>query len=176
MDAQRGRTNRRRFLLIAGLPLLAVGGGMTYLLWPEPPSPNPFTVRTDAEPLNTRFGPWLGELTDPHWLGYDIDEAAAGGDRFIPGPDPRIRLVGVARLPAGGAAALAGVPGRTFTPAALPELPGPLKPHLPAEATWQHSPEFDAYANHEATDGHPTGRYLIDVARDLVCFDVVYIY
>lgn len=36
MDTQRGRTNRRRFLLIAGLPLLTAGAGLTYLMWPEP--------------------------------------------------------------------------------------------------------------------------------------------
>ncbi|MFD9475226.1 hypothetical protein [Streptomyces nojiriensis] len=176
MDIQRGRTNRRRFLLIAGLPLLTVGAGMTYLLWPEPPRRT--EVRTDLEPLNRRLGPFLGELTDAHWLGYDIEDAA--DDRSIPGPDSRIRVVGVAHLPAGGAAAITGKPDHAFAATGAPsDLPTALKQHLPADAAWQHSPGFDAYANGQgaagqAPDGIPTGRYLFDTARDLVHFDVLY--
>ncbi|WP_406087003.1 hypothetical protein [Streptomyces virginiae] len=179
MDTQRGRTNRRRFLLIAGLPLLTVGGGLTYLMWPEPPrGPE---VRTDLEPLNRRLGPFLGELTDAHWLGYDID--GTGDSRSIPGPDSRIRVVGVARLPAGGAAAITGKPDHAFAAAggAPSDLPAALKQYLPAAATWQHSPSFDTYANGQgaagqASDGIPSGRYLFDTARDLVHFDVLYLF
>ncbi|WP_405787701.1 hypothetical protein OG753_07115 [Streptomyces sp. NBC_00029] len=178
MDVQRGRTDRRRFLLIAGLPVLTVGAGLTYLLWPEPPyRPE---VRTDLEPLNRRLGPFLGELTDAHWLGYDIDASGAGDDR-IPSPDSRIRLVGAARLPAGGAAAITAKPDHAFAPGAPSGLPAPLKKYLPADAAWQHSPGFDAYANgqggkSEASDGTPSGRYLFDVARDLVHFDLLYLF
>ncbi|MFA7766675.1 hypothetical protein [Streptomyces sp. NRRL S-448] len=178
MDTQRGRTNRRRFLLIAGLPLLTVGAGMTYLLWPEPPSRA--EVRTDLEPLNRRLGPFLGELTDAHWLGYDIDDT--GDDRGIPSPDSRVRVVGVAHLPAGGAAAITGKPDHAFAAAGAPSgLPAALKQHLPAAAAWQHSPAFDAYANSQgaggqASDGIPSGRYLFDTARDLVHFDVLYLF
>ncbi|MFG2990437.1 hypothetical protein ACGFZK_14295 [Streptomyces sp. NPDC048257] len=174
---QRGRTNRRRFLLIAGLPLLTVGAGLTYLMWPEPPH-RP-EVRTDPEPLNRRLGPFLGELTDAHWLGYDID--GAGDDRSIPGPDSRIRVVGVAHLPAGGAAAITGGPDHAFAPGVPADPPAPLKPYLPAGASWQHSPAFDAYADGEgaktqAADGSPTGRYHFDTTRDLVHFDVLYLF
>ncbi|MCX4721379.1 hypothetical protein ACFWB2_21135 [Streptomyces virginiae] len=179
MDTQRGRTNRRRFLLIAGLPLLTAGAGLTYLMWPEP-SRRP-EVRTDLEPLNRRLGPFLGELTDAHWLGYDIDDTGDG--RSIPGPDSRIRVVGVAHLPAGGAAAITGKPDHAFAAAggAPSDLPDALRQYLPAAATWQHSPGFDAYANGQgaagqASDGIPSGRYLFDPARDLVHFDVLYLF
>ncbi|MFB6825922.1 hypothetical protein ACFCXA_30560 [Streptomyces virginiae] len=178
MDTQRGRTNRRRFLLIAGLPLLTVGAGLTYLMWPEPPRRT--EVRTDLEPLNRRLGPFLGELTDAHWLGYDIDDTGAG--RSIPGPDSRIRVVGVARLAAGGAAAITGKPDHAFAAAGAPsDLPDALRQYLPAAATWQHSPGFDTYANGQgaagqASDGIPSGRYLFDPARDLVHFDVLYLF
>ncbi|WP_327733989.1 hypothetical protein OG749_08980 [Streptomyces nojiriensis] len=179
MDTQRGRTDRRTFLLIAGLPLLTVGAGMTYLLWPQPPR-RP-EVRTDLGPLNRRLGPFLGELSDAHWLGYDIE--GPGDDRSIPGPDSRIRVVGVAHLAAGGAAAITGKPDHAFAAAGAPsDLPAALKQHLPAAASWQHSPAFDAHANGQgaaagqASDGIPTGRYLFDTARDLVHFDVLYLF
>ncbi|WP_030758187.1 MULTISPECIES: ubiquinol-cytochrome c reductase iron-sulfur subunit N-terminal domain-containing protein [unclassified Streptomyces] len=178
MDAQRGHTNRRRFLLIAALPLATVGAGLTYLMWPEP---GPRTeVRTDLKPLNRRLGPFLGELTDAHWLGYDID--GTGDARGIPSPDSRIRVVGVARLTAGGAAAITGKPDHAFAAGGAPsDLPAALEQYLPAAATWQHSPGFDAYANgrgaaEQASDGTPSGRYLFDTARDLVHFDVLYLF
>ncbi|MFI8388480.1 hypothetical protein [Streptomyces sp. NPDC085540] len=178
MDTQRGRTDRRTFLLIAGLPLLTVGAGMTYLLWPEPPR-RP-EVRTDLEPLNRRLGPFLGELSDAHWLGYDID--GPDDDRSIPSPDSRVRVVGVAHLPTGRAAAITGKPDHAFAAAGAPsDLPAPLKQYLPAGAPWQHSPDFDAYANgpgagSQASGGIPSGRYLFDTARDLVHFDVLYLF
>ncbi|MGW6980500.1 hypothetical protein ACWGE1_13790 [Streptomyces sp. NPDC054932] len=177
MDVQRGRTNRRRFLLIAGLPLLTVGAGLTYAMWPGPPYTH--KVRTDLEPLNRRLGPFLGELTDAHWLGYDID--GKGNGRTVPSPDSRIRVVGVAHLSAGGAAAITGKPDHAFGPGAPSDPPAPLKPYLPAAAAWRHSPGFDAYADgqgagSQATDGKPAGRYLFDTARDLVHFDVLYLF
>ncbi|MFB6558291.1 hypothetical protein ACFCYH_05135 [Streptomyces sp. NPDC056400] len=178
MDAQRGRTDRRTFLLIAGLPLLTVGAGMTYLLWPQPPR-RP-EVRTDLEPLNRRLGPFLGELSDAHWLGYDID--GPDDDRSIPSPDSRVRVVGVAHLPTGGAAAITGKPDHAFAAAGAPsDLPAALEPYLPAGAAWRHGPGFDAYANgqgagSQASDGIPSGRYLFDTARDLVHFDVLYLF
>ncbi|MFJ6779109.1 hypothetical protein [Streptomyces yangpuensis] len=171
----RGRVDRRRFLLIAGIPLLAVGAGTAYALWPGPDRSGP-QVRTDLKPLNARFGPYVGTLVEAHWLGYDIDEPP-GGSRTVPGPDSRIRLVGVARLTAGGAAAVTGRAEYAFTPAAAPsEPPAPLVPHLPAGAAWQHSPQFDAHANREGAEGNPSGEYLFDPARDLVRFDLLYLY
>ncbi|MFJ7589031.1 hypothetical protein ACIQZO_16950 [Streptomyces sp. NPDC097617] len=180
MDAQRGRTDRRRFLLIAGLPLLTVGAGLTYLMWPEVPyRPR---VRTDLEPLNRRFGRFLGTLADAHWLGYDID--SAGDDRSIPSPDSRIRVVGFAHLAGGGASAITGRPEHAFAAGAPSEPPAPpesLKPYLPAGGNWRHSPGFDAYADNRdavswAADGSPAGRYYFDTDRDLVHFDVQYLY
>ncbi|MFJ6755096.1 hypothetical protein ACIQNK_08720 [Streptomyces sp. NPDC091273] len=174
MEAQPARTNRRRFLLIAGLPLLAVGGLTAYAAWPQP-DPSKIRVRTDLKPLQSRFGTYVGELTEAHWLGYDIDESA--GDRTIPSPDSRIRLVGVARLAAGGGAAIVRNAEYAFAPAAPPSaLPAPLGQYLPADAAWQHSPRFDAHANRPQSGALPSGEYHIDEARDLVRFDLVYLY
>ncbi|WP_206310010.1 hypothetical protein [Streptomyces sp. A0592] len=179
MDAQRGRTSRRRFLLIAGIPLLTVGAGTAYAVWPGPDRSGP-QVRTDLEPLNARFGPYVGTLDAAHWLGYDIDEKPGSADsRTIPGPDSRIRLVGVARLAAGGAAAITGRAEYAFAPApaaAPAALPAELAPYAPAGAAWQHSRQFDAFANHEGAEGHPSGEYHFDAARDLVRFDLLYLY
>ncbi|MEW5533991.1 hypothetical protein [Streptomyces virginiae] len=176
MEAQRGRTDRRRFLLLAGIPLLTVGAGTAYAVWPGPAEPGP-QVRTDLEPLNARFGPYVGTLAEAHWLGYDIDEPP-GGSRTVPGPDSRIRLVGIARLTAGGAAAITGRAEYAFAPggAAPSALPAELEPYARGGATWQHSPQFDAYANHEGAEGHPSGEYHFDTARDLVRFDLLYLY
>ncbi|MEU6312864.1 hypothetical protein [Streptomyces sp. NPDC047014] len=176
MEAQRGGTNRRRFLLIAGIPLLAVAGGTAYALKPSPPYRH--QVRTDLEPLNSRLRPYLGELAEAHWVGYNID--APGGDRTIPGPDARVRLVGVARMAAGGADAIVRNPEYDFGPGAQPsDLPEPLVPHVPGDAAWQHSPRFDAHANRAGAEGaspHVSGPYLFDTGRNLVCFDLVYLY
>ncbi|MDX3533423.1 hypothetical protein PV721_03360 [Streptomyces sp. MB09-01] len=174
MEAQPGRTDRRRFLLIAGLPLLAVGGLTAYAAWPQPDRPR-VRVRTDLEPLESRFGTHVGELTEAHWLGYDIDEGA--GDRTVPSPDSRIRLVGVARLAAGGAAAIVRNAEYAFAPAAPTSgLPAPLEQYLPADAAWQHSPQFDAHANRPQSSALPSGAYHFDGARDLVRFDLLYLY
>ncbi|MFJ3723425.1 hypothetical protein ACIPYQ_12740 [Streptomyces sp. NPDC090045] len=174
MEAQPGRTSRRRFLLIAGLPLLAAGGLTAYAAWPEPDR-SKVRVRTDLKPLESRFGTYVGELTEAHWVGYDIDESP--GDRTIPSPDSRIRLVGVARLAAGGAAAIVRNAEYAFTPAVpASALPAPLEKYSPADAAWQHSPQFDAYVNRPQSDGHPSGAYHLDEARDLVHFDLLYLY
>ncbi|MFE0577174.1 hypothetical protein [Streptomyces sp. NPDC058874] len=174
--AQRGRTSRRRFLLIGGVALLAVGAGTAYVMRPGPARPG-FQVRTDLEPLNARFGPSVGTLGDAHWLGYDIDEEPGSAEsRTVPGPDSRIRLVGVARLAAGGAAAITGRAEYAFSPAATPSaLPAELVPYAPAGAAWQHSPRFDAYANRAEAEGSPSGEYLFDAGLDLVRFDLLYL-
>ncbi|MFI8360664.1 hypothetical protein ACIGD1_10945 [Streptomyces sp. NPDC085612] len=173
MDPQRGRTNRRRFLLIAGIPLLGLAGGTAYAL--KPPPPYRHRVRTDLDPLNTRLRPYLGDLAEAHWVGYDVDGPAE--DRGIPGPDSRIRLVGVARLAAGGAEAIVSNPEYDFAPGAAPTgLPEPLAPHLPAGAAWRHSPKFDAYANPPGARPQVSGRFSFDTARNLVCFDLLYLY
>ncbi|WP_030759501.1 hypothetical protein [Streptomyces sp. NRRL F-2664] len=185
MDAGRGRIHRRRFLLLAGLPLLSAGAGTACAVRPRSDAPgreaprrdaSGSRVRTDLEPLNARFGPSVGSLAEAHWLGYDIDEAP-GGSRTVPGPDSRIRLVGVARLAAGGAAAVTGRAEYAFTPAAAPSaLPAELAPYAPVGAAWQHSPHFDTYANREGSGGRPSGEYHFDTARDLVRFDLLYLF
>ncbi|APU38961.1 hypothetical protein [Streptomyces sp. TN58] len=178
---QRGRrapADRRRFLLFAAVPLLAACAGTAYAVWPGPaPSGPRVRVRTDPEPLNARFGPYVGTLVEAHWLGYDIDEPS-GGSRTVPGPDSRIRLVGIARLAAGGAAAVTGRAEYAFTSggAAPSALPAELEPYAPAGAAWQHSPRFDAHANKGQSEGNPSGRYHFDPARDLVRFDLLYLY
>ncbi|MFG2295844.1 hypothetical protein [Streptomyces sp. NPDC048603] len=175
MGRQRG--GRRRFLRLLGGSLLLPAAGCTAGSDRHPP--DRLRVRTDPEPVRTRLGA-LGELSDPHWLGYDIDEA--GGSRTIPGPDSRIRLVGLARLPEGAvAAALAAVPG-TFERAAPPEVPEPLAPHFPAPAAadWRTSAAYDARVLAPSAGGtaNPTadGRFFLSEPLGLVWFDVLFLH
>lgn len=63
-----------------------------------------------------------------------------------------------------------------FTPAAPSAAPAELEPHLPAAAAWQHSPGFDAYAHRTQSEAVTSGEYLFDTVRDLVRFDVLYLY
>ncbi|MET9603604.1 hypothetical protein ABZZ17_00915 [Streptomyces sp. NPDC006512] len=178
MDEQSGRTGRRRFLALTGAAALLLGAAGAVgaaVLWPEPePEPDRRRVRTDPAPLNSRFEQALGPLSDPHWLGYDVDASSA--DRYLPSPDSRIRLVGIARMRPGAAAEVLARPGHAFAPAGLPDLPAPLEPHVPAGARWQGSPDFDRAANRPGASVQPSGTYRLDAARDLVWFDVLFRY
>ncbi|MFF3014193.1 hypothetical protein [Streptomyces sp. NPDC057939] len=178
MDDRRphGRTDRRRFLALTGGAALLLTAAGAAALWPdsepEPESePDRRRVRTDTEPLNSRFEQALGALSDPHWLGYDIDASSA--DRFLPGPDSRIRLVGIARMRPGAAAGIVERSGHAFVPAALPDPPSPLRSHVPAGARWRTSPGFDTAANRPGPAVVPSGTHHFDAALDLVWFDVV---
>ncbi|MFB7462065.1 hypothetical protein ACFCZ1_00935 [Streptomyces sp. NPDC056224] len=178
MEARRGHTDRRRLLgLFGGSALLLTGaaaGG--YALWPEGPPPDPERVRTDTEPLRARFAS-LGEMSDAHWLGYAINKGAYD-DRSIPGPDSRIRVVGLARLPQGKAAEAVRRPRQVpFSVGGLPQIPAPLRKFVPAGAVWQSSPDHDAEINAAPSSAdHVEGRYFLDAARDQVWFDAVFLY
>ncbi|MET9467920.1 hypothetical protein ABZY44_24555 [Streptomyces sp. NPDC006544] len=139
-------------------------------------------IRTDLEPLNARFAPYTGELPAAHWQAYDIDDH---GDRFtLPSPDRRVRVVGVARLGPGGARRAMG-DGSTFFAAVPRDLPGPLKPHLPADAQWQRSAHFDTLVAESGTEpagteppgaeSSGTSEICIDAQRDLMYFDLLVI-
>ncbi|MFG2983404.1 hypothetical protein ACGFYQ_19500 [Streptomyces sp. NPDC048258] len=178
MEAQRGRTDRRGLLrLLGGSALLLTGaaaGG--YVLWPEGPPPDPERVRTDTEPLRARFASF-GEMTDAHWLGYDINKGAYD-DRSIPGPESRIRVVGLARLPQGRAMEAIRRPRPVpFSVGGLSDIPDPLRKFVPAGAVWQNSPDHDLEINTAPSSAdHVEGHYFLDAARDLVWFDAVFLY
>lgn len=172
MDTQRGRTNRRKFLLIAGAPLLLLGAGLGYALWPEQEDGE--KVRTDLDPLNRRFWTALGDVSDAHWLGYDIDES--NNDRSIPSPDSRVRLVGIAHLKPGTANRILRDPAHRFEITELSTLPGKLKPYVPAGAGWRQSATYDKVAIEEGLDVIPSGTFCFDGIRDLVYFDYVFLY
>ncbi|WP_328924256.1 hypothetical protein OG429_06120 [Streptomyces sp. NBC_00190] len=176
MESQRGRTSRRRFLLILGGSLLLAGAGVGVGSALSSDEPDPRRVRTDLEPLKLRFHA-AGELTEAHWQGYDVD-ASAGGDRYIPSPDSRIRLVGVARLGTGQVAGILRNPDYSFAAAEPKDLPGRLKPYVPAGAAWQRSEAFDTLMNRPGSDlfTSSSGEFLLDAERDLVCFDVIELY
>ncbi|MGW6686399.1 hypothetical protein [Streptomyces sp. NPDC054961] len=153
-----------------GVPLVLAGTGWgvaAAMTGDEDPKRG---IRTDLEPLNTRFAPYTGELAGAHWQAYDIDDR---GDRLtVPSPDRRIRLVGVARLGAGSARrALDG--GSTFFPSAPRDLPGPLKPYLPADAQWQRSAHFDTLVAGSDAETAGTSEICLDVQRDLMYFDLL---
>ncbi|NXY99866.1 hypothetical protein HYE82_36975 [Streptomyces sp. BR123] len=173
-------TERRRFLaLLGGAALLPLGAtaGCAELR----PNEDHLRVRTGIEPLRKRF-PALGELSDAHWLGYDLDEA--GKRQTVPGPDSRIRLVGVARLAAGAVAATLGAApaGERFETVALPaDLPAPLAKHVPDRTDWRASTAYDlrilAREPSQAPAGEEAeGRFLLHEKDDRVWFDTVFLY
>ncbi|MEV8537064.1 hypothetical protein [Streptomyces sp. NPDC051211] len=177
-------TSRRGFLaLLGGSALLLLPGAAGCSASgsdAEQPVEDHLRVRTDAEPLRKRFT-GLGELSDPHWLGYDVDLA---GDRVtIPGPDARIRLVGVAQLPKGAVAAVLrdAPPGDLFEPAELPaDIPAPLAPHLPERSGWRASTAYDlrVLARDPAqpmSNDQADGQFFLHEGRDLVWFDTLFL-
>ncbi|MFD9409882.1 hypothetical protein ACFWBN_23115 [Streptomyces sp. NPDC059989] len=178
MEAQRGGIDRRRLLAVLGGSALLLTGVMAggYALRSEDPPLPPERVRTDIEPLRARFAT-VGEMSDAHWLGYGINKGAYD-ERSIPGPESRIRVVGLARLPQGRAAEAIGRPRQVpFSVGAPSDIPGPLRKFLPNGAVWQSSPEHDLEVNGAPTDAdHVEGRYFLDAARDLVWFDALFLY
>ncbi|MFD7627724.1 hypothetical protein ACFV7Q_17075 [Streptomyces sp. NPDC059851] len=175
-----GGTERRGFLaLLGGVVLSALAGtaGCSELR----PNEDHLRVRTDVEPLHERF-PALGELSDPHWLGYDVDEA--GRRQTLPGPDARIRLVGLARMAPGAVAAVLGAAtaGERFEPVDPPaDLPAPLATHVPDRAGWRASTAYDLRVlaqapSQSATGDRADGRFLLHEEDDLVWFDTVFLY
>ncbi|MFF4652221.1 hypothetical protein [Streptomyces sp. NPDC001380] len=159
---------RRRWLLLGGLGgLAAVAGGAALLLEADDRDavPDRGRVRTDTAPLQRRF-PAVGRLSDAHWLGYDPDGSGRGA---IPNPDARVRVVGVARLPAGAVRAITAVPGRAFAPAEQPRIPQELARYLPADARWTASARYDDLV----TRSRYPGRFHLDPVTDTVCFDTL---
>ncbi|GHH86739.1 hypothetical protein GCM10017771_25030 [Streptomyces capitiformicae] len=122
------------------------------------------TVRTDSEPLERRFTE-LGSLSDAHWLGF-----ALGGDSRVSAPGPTdVRVVGFARLTAGGVAAIVGGRQRGFqreTPSKPPET---LAQFTPKSARWVRSESFDR----EVTGGTYSGAFYFDPSGDWVYFDTI---
>lgn len=173
MDTQRGHTNRRRFLLKVGAPLLLLGGGLGYTFWPAEEDSE--KVRTDLDPLNRRFWTALGDLSDAHWLGYNIDESNTER-QTVPSPETRVRLVGIAHLKPGTANRILRDPAHNFEGAALSTLPGKLKPYVPSAAAWRQSDTYDKRALEEGLNVVPTGTFCFDGIRDLVYFDYVFFY
>ncbi|MFE4258584.1 hypothetical protein [Streptomyces sp. NPDC056883] len=172
MDAQRGLSSRRRLLLGLGAPLLLGAAGLGYVMWPE--GEDAEKVRTDLAPLNRRFWTALGDVSDAHWLGYDIDES--DNERSIPSPDSRMRLVGVAHLKQGTANRIMRDPAHHFEVGSLSGLPAPLKPYIPSSAAWKQSPTYDKVALEEGLDVVPSGTFRFDGIRDLVYFDYTFLY
>ncbi|MBD3579306.1 MULTISPECIES: hypothetical protein [Streptomyces] len=177
-----GRTGRRGFLALLGSAALAPSAGAVGCAGLRP-NEDHLRVRTDVEPLHKRFAA-LGELSDAHWLGYDLD--AAGKRQAAPGPDARVRLVGVARTAPGTVAAtLAAAPaGERFETVALAgDVPAPLAPYVPDRAGWRASTAYDltVLARDPAQPGadgndRADGRFLLHEADDRVWFDAVFLY
>lgn len=172
MGTQRGLTSRRRLLLGLGAPLLLGAAGLGYAVWPEEEGAE--KVRTDLGPLNRRFWTALGDVSDAHWLGYNIDESDS--ERTVPGPDVRMRLVGTARLKRGAANRITRDPAHHFEVKPLSAVPGPLQPYIPASAGWRQSDTYDKRALEEGLNVVPSGTFSFDGIRDLVYFDFVFYY
>lgn len=127
-------------------------------------------VHTHLEPLNERFAERTGQLAEAHWQAYDIDDK---GERItLPSPDPRIRIVGIARLSPGGARKAMGG-GSTFFTATPKAVPDRLQKYLPADAQWLRSAHFDQLVAGSATEASGASEVCLDPARDLMYFDLL---
>ncbi|MEV4561347.1 hypothetical protein AB0K51_30780 [Kitasatospora sp. NPDC049285] len=122
-------------------------------------------MRTDIEPLQRRFLE-IGRLSDPHWLGYNPNDS---GRELIPDQDPQIRVVGIARLPAGTVKSIVSVPGYAFEHSAPAQPPEELAEFLPKNAEWLSSAGYD---NH-ITNFHYPGKFHLAPATDWVYFDTI---
>ncbi len=119
-------------------------------------------VRTDSEPLERRFAA-LGPLSDTHWLGVVL-----GTDSRVSVPGPAdVRVVGFARLRAGGVAAIVRAPQRGFEPATPSRPPEGLVQFMPKSARWVRSESFDR----RMTGGRYSGAFYFDPGADRVYFD-----
>jgi hypothetical protein len=121
-------------------------------------------VRTDAEPLERRFGA-LGPLSHARWLGVVLGTDSRGS---VPGPTD-VRVVGFARLRAGRVAALVGAPEWDFRPATPSGLPEALVEFMPESAGWVRSASFDRRMTGETY----SGAFYFAPGADRVCFDTV---
>ncbi|MFF2043649.1 hypothetical protein ACFVVX_24845 [Kitasatospora sp. NPDC058170] len=187
-----GSAHARRAVVAALVAVTALGCSAT-----PPPAPLGETdpdfarVRTDTAPLQRRFAA-IGELSDPHWLGYNLHYESRP---LVPDPDPPIRVVGIARLPAGTAAAITSRPEYAFHPiepvdpagpasptASTPgsprpdlllpgpgQLPVPLIHTLPVESDWLTSDAYDR----TITKSLYQGRFFLDPLSDSVYFDTI---
>ncbi|MGW6394726.1 hypothetical protein ACWFR1_30410 [Streptomyces sp. NPDC055103] len=146
-------------LVVLGGGAVGCGGGG------DSPEPDLRTVDTDVEPLQRRFHA-IGQLSDPHWLGYNPDDS---GRELLPDQDPQIRVVGVARLPAGAVASIVAKPTYTFAPGAPAHIPQELAEFLPENAPWVSSVGYDKHI----TRSLYTGRFHLSPTTDHVYFDTV---
>ncbi|MFI1380150.1 hypothetical protein [Embleya sp. NPDC020886] len=122
------------------------------------------TVRRDSAPLERRF-PMLGPLFDARWLG---DVLGVDSRMSVPGPSD-VRVVGFARLRAGGVAAIVATPGRDFRPATPSTVPDALTRFVPKDARWVGSKSFDSEMTREV---YP-GAFHLDPGTDTVYFDTI---
>ncbi|MET9916061.1 hypothetical protein ABZZ04_03130 [Streptomyces sp. NPDC006435] len=170
MERSRGPSRRAWLALGIGVAAAAAVGGTVYASADDEPVPDRERIRTDLAPLQRRFGE-AGRLRGAHWLAYDQD---AEGRSYLPSPDPRYRVVGVARLPAGAAARTAADPAHAFGPAGPTGVPEVLAAFLPAHARWLTSASYDALLlGPGPVDGLTRGRFFLDTATDTLYFDTV---
>ncbi len=156
--------SRRNWLVLGGLVAVAAGAG-AYAASGDTAVPDRARVRTDTAPLQSRFTQ-LGQLSAPHWLGWNPNDS---GREPVPDQDPQIRVVGIARLPAGRASDITGPPEYAFSPTPPAAVPKALAEFLRAQARWLHSARFDQHV----TRSHYRGRFHFDPATDSVWFDTV---
>ncbi|MFI6416719.1 hypothetical protein ACIBG6_04680 [Streptomyces sp. NPDC050842] len=120
---------------------------------------------TDVAPLQRRFGA-IGRLSDAHWLGYNPNDS---GREWLPDQDPQIRVVGVARLPAGAVQSIVGKPVYAFKPSSPAHAPEELTEFLPEGAGWVGSVRYDRHI----TKSLYVGRFHLSPTTDHVYFDTV---
>ncbi|WP_406393031.1 hypothetical protein [Streptomyces sp. NBC_00887] len=165
--------SRRAWLAlgIGACAAVAVGGTVYAFGGPTQAQQDAERVLTDVVPLQEQFGE-AGRLSDPHWLVYDPDEAERSRE-FLPSPDARYRVVGVARLPAGTAASIVATPAYAFAPADPVDVPDVLTEFLPAQARWMSSAAFDRRLLAPGTGDVTGGRFFLDPSTDSLYFDAV---
>ncbi len=159
-----GFVSRRRWILLSGLVALSGCTGV-HPAGSDGAVPDHKKVRRDVEPLQRRFAA-VGRLSDPHWLGYNPNDS---GRESIPDQDPRIRVVGVARLPAGTVNSIVSATDYAFEPSTPSQLPEELAEFLPKNAEWVSSADYDDHI----TNSHYPGRFHLAPATDWVYFDTV---
>ncbi|MFK4221581.1 hypothetical protein [Streptomyces sp. NPDC019890] len=154
--------SRRMLFVLGGLAVLAGGTGV-YAASGDTPVPDRERVRTDSEPLLRRFRA-IGQLSDPHWLGYNPNDS---GRETIPDQDPRIRVVGIAQLPAGVVASVVRSSAYGFALGSPSKVPEALAQFLPEHPQWMNSPRYDRHITKSVYQGH----FYFDRGTDRVYFD-----
>ncbi|WP_327678461.1 hypothetical protein [Streptomyces sp. NBC_00467] len=157
--------SRRNWILLGGLTVVGGGTGIYAATDDDPSRTDRERVRTDTAPLRRRFTS-IGQLSDPHWLGFNPNRH---GRESVPEPDPQIRVVGIARLPAGRAAAVVGLTAYGFSPGVPEPAPKALEKFLPEHARWLTSPRYDRHI----TQAVYRGRFHFDPGTNSVYFDTV---